>query len=382
MRIALVHDYLNQLGGGERVLSVLMEMFPDAPVFTPLHDPVKTNNRFSGRIRGTSFLDFQFARDHHRLFIPFMPLAARSINLGSDFDLIISDTAGFAKGISYNSKTTKHLSYIHTPLRYAWETETYFDNSPKNLAMKIFAAPAFAYVRHWDYNAGQRPDLLLANSHYIAEKVKNYYHRAAEVVYPPVDPEFFRHESFPSSHSERSEESRSYYLAAGRLLPYKRFDLVIDAFAKLNLPLKIVGSGHERAALERLSELRTKHYGLSTNPIEFLGQASETQLRDLYTNARALIMPNDEDFGLVMAEAQACGTPVIAYNAGGAREIVTPETGLLFNEQTPESLAAAVHRFEKMTFDPAMIRHSARRFTRTNFETGIRQAVKKLLSGA
>jgi len=370
MKIALVHDYLNQLGGGERVLDALLQLYPDADVYTLLHDEVKTRGLYKEKVVGTSFLDFPFARRHHRLFIPLMPLAAKSINLKDTYDLIISDTAGFAKGITYNQKTTKHLSYIHTPLRYAWETKTYFNDSVKNRMIRFFGAPAFAYVRRSDYWAGQKPDILLANSHYIAGKVKEYYGREAAVVYPPVNTATFYPEA---GHG-------NYYLALGRFLEYKRFDLIIDAFIKLGLPLKVVGAGRQELSL------RTRSKALSagrqeSNNIEFLPfQPKDEDLRRLYSGAKAFIMANEEDFGLVMAEAQACGTPVIAYNAGGAKEIVADgEQGVLFNEQTPESLVEAVRRFETMTFDPASIAASADRFSKQQFMEGISQAVSELL---
>ncbi len=370
MKVALVHDYLNQLGGGERVLDELIRIFPEADVYTLLYDEQKTRGRYAGKVKGTSFLDFKFARDHHRLFIPLMPLAASKIDLGGRYDLIISDTAGFAKGISYDRETTKHISYIHTPLRYAWETENYFDNSPENVALKILAAPLFAYVRHNDYQTGQRPDFLFANSHYIANKVKQYYGRDAEVLYPPVDSAKF----YPNG------IEGGYYLAAGRLLHYKRFDLIIDAFNKLGLPLKIVGSGPEEAMLWSR---------IKSDKIEMIGFVKDDgELRSLYQNAKAFIMANDEDFGLVMAEAQSCGTPVIAYGAGGALEIVkdgsagSPQekkTGVLFGEQTAASIIDAVGRFEHIDFDRKNISESAKRFSTEQFRQGIEAAVRNVI---
>jgi glycosyltransferase involved in cell wall biosynthesis len=294
-----------------------------------------------------------------------MPLATESIDLGSRYDLIISDTAGFAKGIRYHGKT-KHLSYIHTPLRYAWETKTYFPRGEgfKNFFIRFFGASAFAYLRYWDRLAAQRPDVLLANSQYIRSKVEMYYGRSASVLYPPVDTtRFYRPNTTPGG----------YYLAVGRLLHYKRFDLIIKAFIVLGKPLKIVGAGDKEVELKKIAA--------SAKNIDFLPfQKSDEQLRALYAGAKAFIMANEEDFGLVMAEAQACGTPVIAYHAGGATEIVSDgQNGTLFTEQTPESLIAAVHRFETLRFDPTQIVSSAQRFTKEHFVAGIRQAVGELL---
>ncbi|TSC81882.1 MAG: glycosyl transferase family protein [Parcubacteria group bacterium Gr01-1014_19] len=297
MKVALVHDYLNQYGGAERVLECLMEMFPDAPVFTLMHDREKTDSRFAGRVERTSFLDFPFARRHHRLFIPLMPLAAKTINLGSEFDLIISDTAGFAKGIRYDHRNTQHISYIH-----------------------------------------------------------------ARVIYPPVDTSVFYHDE-----DTRKRKGAGYYLAVGRLLHYKKFDLVIDAFHKLGFPLKIVGSGAEA------EKLKAQCKKLNAENIELLPFVEdEKELRKLYNGAKALIFPQVEDFGLVAAEAQACGLPVIAFAEGGATEIVEHgKTGILFPQQSVESLVGAVELFEKKRFQRKAIAASAQRFSKKQFQKEI-----------
>jgi glycosyltransferase involved in cell wall biosynthesis len=315
-------------------------------------------------VKGTSFLDFQFARDHHRLFIPLMPLAAKRMNLGSEYDFIISDSAGFGKGITYDRTKTKHLCYVHTPLRYAWETETYFGHNIKAQFFSTLLKPAFVYVRNFDYWAGQQPNVLLANSQYIAGKVKNCYDRDAEVVYPPVDTAKFFYEPV-------SVVPTPYFLAAGRLLHYKRFDLIIDACQRLNVPLKIVGTGPEFNALKNRAHLSN---------IEFLGFVkSDEKLRQLYNGAKAFIMANEEDFGLVMAEAMACGTPVIAYGAGGALEIVEQgKTGVLFNEQTPLALIEAVRRFESIDFDRQEISEWAQKFSTEQFQVGMEMAVREI----
>ncbi len=362
MRVALVHDYLNQYGGAERVLECLMEMFPDAPVFTLMHDREKTADRFAGRVERTSFLDFPFARRHHRLFIPLMPLAAKTINLGSDFDLIISDTAGFAKGIRYDHRNTQHISYIHTPLRYAWEQKEYLGGIMTNFQLAI-SRPLLGFLRDWDYRAGKRPNVLIANSKFIAKKIKEYYGRPARVIYPPVDTSVF----YLDSESNKSKAKSNYYLAVGRLLHYKKFDLVIEAFKKIGLPLKIVGSGVEA------SNLATMIKKLEAKNIELLPfMEDEKELRQLYNGAKALIFPQVEDFGLVAAEAQACGLPVIAYADGGATEIVEHgRTGILFPQQSVESLIGAVELFKKKRFQRRVIAASARRFSKEHFQEEI-----------
>ncbi len=362
MRVALVHDYLNQIGGAERVLKVLTEMFPKAPIYTLLYDKKKMRGMFADRDIKTSFLDFQFVRNHHRLFIPFMSHAIRTMHLGGNFDLVISDSAGFAKGIPHD-KNTKHISYCHTPLRYVWETDTYFGKGLRHGTFKSVFKPLFSYVKKFDYRFAQYPDVLLANSQFIADKVKEYYRRDAQVLYPPVDTKFF-------SYDARVARG-DYFLAVGRFLPYKKFDLIIDAFNANGLPLLIVGAGREEAALKKRA---------TSKQIHFLSFQDDEKLRDVYRAAKGLIFPHVEDFGLVAAEAQACGAPVIALNAGGAKEIVQDGvSGVLFDNQSVEGLQAALVRFLSLRFDHKAIAKSAERFSKERFEAGIQEAIKKVV---
>lgn len=351
MKVALVHDYLNQYGGGEKVLETFSEIFPEAPIYTLFYDKNKTFNRFEGKIGGTSFLNHNVVIKNHRLFIPLMPIAASQMNLGSDYDLILSSTAGYAKGVRHNGKSI-HISYCHTPLRYAWEYENYFE---WNFFLKLIAAPVFWYLRSWDFLAGQKPKMLFANSNHIADKIKKYYRRDAEVLYPPVDLKVF--------YRDKTVKKQGYFLAVGRFMRYKRFDLIIRAFNKLNLPLFIVGEGPE---LENLKQL------VKSPKIHFLPFASESELRHLYNGAEALIFPQVEDFGLVAAEAQACGTPVLAFSQGGAREIIQDGvTGIFFNHQNPEAIILAVKKFLLSSFDEKIIRESAKRFSKAKFKNRI-----------
>lgn len=403
MKVALVHDYLNQLGGGERVLDELIKMFPEAKIYTLLYDKEKTRNLYEGKIARTSFLDFKFVRDFHRLFIPFMPFSALGIKIPDDVDLIISTSAGFGKGIRYNRAKTKHLCYVHTPLRYAWETETYFGHSLKTRFFNFVFSPAFWFVRRFDYWAGQRPDILLANSQYIADKIKEYYGRDSIVVYPPVCDFWFSSPSSTISYKpmptgrQVKDKSSPYFFAVGRLLHYKRFDLIIDACAKAGVALKIAGTGPELAGLSLRARQQT------SAAIQFLGYVSEEKLRELYADATAFIMANEEDFGLVMAEAQACGAPVVAYGKGGSREIVKEVasseyqvasgdglpreysrndtgTGVFFEEQTVESLANAIKKIQGMEFDRKEISERAKRFSVESFRKGIETAVTRLIT--
>ena len=358
MKVAIAHDYLNQYGGAERVLEEFLRIFPRAHVYTLLHDSVRTRGKFEYTVRGTSFLDWGVVNKNHRLFIPFMPLAAQSINLKDRYDLVVSASAGFAKGIRHDSNAF-HLSYCYTPLRYAWEVDTYFENP----LYKTVFRPAFSYLKRWDFNAAQRPNAILADSEFIRGKIRRYYGREAGVVYPPVDYQKFHHNA-------STDLPRGYFLAAGRLLEYKKFDLVIQAFAKLGLPLKVVGAGRLADSLAR------KAYHLGARNISFLPFVTDRELRTLYAHAEALVFPQVEDFGLVAAEAQACGTPVIAYRDGGAREIVLDGvTGVFFNEQTADGLVSGVRRFLATPFDRDEIARISARFTRRRFESGILGAI-------
>ena len=358
MKIALVHDYLNQYGGAERVLESFAGIFPDAPIFTLLHDKNRTMNRFDGRVKGTSFLDSEFVSKNHRPFIPLMPFAANRMNLGSEFDVVLSSSAGYGKGIRHSDKSA-HIAYCHTPLRYAWESQRYFNLGP---AMELATAPAFWYLRNWDFKAGQRPKHIFANSNYIADKIRQYYRRDAEVLYPPVDLKVF--------YRDKRIKKQGYFLAVGRILHYKKFDLIIQAFNRLNLPLIVIVDGPE---LENIKKM------VRSSRIHFLPFMQEEELRTFYNGAEAVIFPQEEDFVLVAAESQACGTPVIAYSQGGAREIIQDGvTGVLFRNQTVDDLVLAVKKFLLSSFDENFIRESAKRFSRTKFENRI----KKIVQGA
>ncbi len=355
MKTAILHDYLNQYGGAERVLEALLDLFPDARIHTLIYSRERTCGRFHRNVYRTSFLDFPFARRNHRAFIPFMPIAARTLALHEDYDLVISDSAGFAKGIPCPPGVF-HLSYCYTPLRYAWELDHYFANP----IFKTVFRPAFDYLRSWDFAAAKRPDAFLAVSGFIAGKIRNCYGRDAEVVYPPVDYNRFRFD--PAL--QRSAGRPQHFLAAGRLMHYKKFDLVIDAFLRLRRPRFIVGIGPEKETLEK----RTAGAG----NIRFLEAVEDRDLHALYSTARAFIFPQVEDFGLVAAEAQACGCPVIAYRAGGALEIVEDGlTGVFFDSQTPEAIVEAVRRADSLSFDRKTIARISRRFSVDRFRQGI-----------
>ena len=360
MRVAICHDYLNQFGGAERVLQTLLELFPEADLYTLLYDEERTRGAFAGRTVHTSPLDVPFIRHHHRAFIPLMPWAASRVR-GGFYDLVISSTAGYAKGFAVEGAF--HLCYTHSPLRYAWE-RTYLKGTPFTPwpLRRAIADPVAAWLRAWDRRAADRVDEFIANSNFIAGKIERYYGRSAEVIPPPVDTAVFHPEPVPGA--------RTTYLMAGRLLYYKRFDIGIEAFNRLKRRLVIVGQGPEEAKLRKL---------VRTPLIEFAGNPTDAELRLLYSNAKALIFPQVEDFGLVAAEALACGTPVIAYRDGGASDIVSDgETGVFFDAQTPHALVQAVEAFERCSWDREAIARRGARFSKERFKSDILAFLKRV----
>ncbi len=359
MRVAILHDYLNQYGGAERVLEAFLELFPEADLFTLLYDAEKTRGAFERNIRKTSFLDNYVVRRKHRAFIPLMPLAARLLKYDGLYDLVLSSSAGYGKGIGIRGRY--HISYCHSPLRYAWEIDYLKDLPFTPWPLKeVVVQPIAHRLRAWDRRSANRVNLFLANSNYIAKKVRSYYGRDATVIYPPVDTALFR--------PDRTLGGEPYYLMVGRLLYYKRFELGIQAFNQLRKRLLVVGRGPEAAKLAGQATSRK---------IEFIPYASDDDLRVLYSNAQALIFPQIEDFGLVAAEAQACGTPVLAYRGGGAEEIVVDgTTGLFFNTQRPEAIVEAVRHFETMELDRTSIRRLSYRFSKEEFRRKILGVVR------
>ncbi len=360
MRVALVHDYLNQFGGAERVLQTLADIFPEAPIYALFYDKEGMKGRFADKNIKTSFLDKPLIRKRHRWFIPLFAKAAETLNLGDKYDLIISDSYGFAKGISYSKGL--HISYIHTPLRYAWEPEFYLHTLFPKILLKL-ATPIINYLRHWDRKTSKKPDLLLTNSRYTAEKIKNFYDRGSTLIYPAVDSKAF--------YPDKTVKRRDYYLAFGRIIHFKRFDLVVQAFNKLGLSLKIAGVGPEEKNIKKL---------IKSPNIEFINRFhSEDELRKLISGAKAVIFPQVEDFGLVAAESISCGTPVIAYAEGGALEIVKNGiNGILFYEQTKASLIEAVKKFEKMKFSRRKIVQTSKVFSKESFEKNLNKVIASI----
>jgi glycosyltransferase involved in cell wall biosynthesis len=362
MRVALVHDYLTQFGGAERVLLALMELFPQAPVFTLVYDPVFAKSTGGQgdiwderRIR-TSFLQrLPGAKRHHRYFPLLMPLAIEQFDF-SEYDIVLSDTHSFGKGI-ITGPNTLHLSYCFTPTRYVWDdSHRYVREFSSSRFFQRFAPAALSYIRLWDYYAAQRVDAYLTLSHYVAGRIRKYYHAQAEVISPPVDVDRFYVQ----------ETNQGYYLIVSRLVPYKRIDIAIEACEKLGRQLVIVGDGPEARML------RSKAGKWTT----FLGFVPDEKLPGLYAGARALLFPQEEDFGITPLEAAAAGKPTIAFGAGGALETVLPgTTGLFFAEQSKDSLRQAIIDFEKCSWEALSIRRHAEAFRREVFLQKVKETV-------
>lgn len=352
MRIALVHDYLTQFGGGERVLSTFCEMFPEAPIFTLIYDQKSTNRVFKDKKIYTSFLQkIPGTKKFFRGFIWLMPLGIEQLDL-SGFDLVISISHSYGKGV-ITKPSAKQICYCLTPTRYLW-------HSP-GLPLKFITNPILSYLRNWDYQAAQRPDYFVASSENVRQRIKKYYNRESEVIYPPVGIDRFY----------KSDDLKDYFLMVGRLVPYKRFDIAIEAFSRLpNEKLLIIGSGPE------LKKLKFKSYKLKADNIKFLGQVSDSELPKYYASCKALIFPQEEDFGITPVEAMASGRPVIAYRAGGVLETVKDgETGIFFEEQTPASLDEAVKNFNKLNFNFEKLQEQAKKFSKQMFKQKISNLV-------
>lgn len=356
MKIALVHDYLIQEGGAENVLKVLHEMWPEAPIFTLMYDKERMGKYFSGADVRTSFLQkFPFSLRRYQWYLALMPVAIEGIDT-TPYDVVISSSSSFSKGV-ITSPGTLHICYCYTPTRYLWsDTHSYVENLSYPNFVKRFIPPLLSKLRVWDWQAAQRADACVAISLFIQERIKKYYSRESSVIYPPVAVNNF----------SITKNIEKYYLTGGRLVPYKRFDIVVRAFAQLGIPLKIFGDGPE---MPRLKKMARKN-------IEFLGRVSDEELPGLYSRASAFIHPQIEDFGLTTVEAMASGRPVIAFGQGGARETVLPGlTGEFFDEQTWEALADTIVRCKLEKFNPETLRQYAMRFEQEIFKENLRLCI-------
>ncbi len=355
-RIALVHDYLVQDGGAERTLLALHEMFPRAPIYTLFHDPERTHAGFKhADIRPSRLQNLPFAARHYQWYLPLMPEAIESLDL-TGYNLVISSSSSFAKGALADPQAF-HMCYLHTPTRFLWQERVgYVNELPRPRLVKMLLPPFLHKLRQWDRLAADRPDVLLTNSHVSQARIRRYYQRESTIVEPPVDIERIQVSTRPGQ----------FWLTGGRLVAYKRFDLVVSAFAKLNMPLKIFGDGPEYPKLRRMAGPKT----------EFLGHISEDVKIELFQNAIAFLHPQLEDFGITAVEAMAAGKPIIAFGQGGAAETVLDGvTGQFFEIQCWEDIGNAAIRFDPSRYDPKRIRAHAERYSKKHFQERIRALI-------
>lgn len=377
MRVAIIHDWLTGMRGGENCLEVFCEIFPEADLFTLIHIPGSVSPGIEKLNIKTSFLQhLPMSYTRYREMLPLMPSAIRSLEL-RDYDFILSSSHCVAKGVMGGSNTF-HLCYCYTPMRYAWSAyEEYFGDGKLKWPMTFFVPKIMEYLRRWDFEANTGVNDFVAISHTVSERIQKYYGRSSEVLYCPVDTDLFE---------STSEFPEDYYLVVSAFAPYKRIDLAVKAFNLLGLPLKVVGGGQDFEAIRKIA-----------NPnIEFLGWKTGKPLVDLYSNCRAFIFPGEEDFGITPLEAQACGRPVIALGAGGALETViglnredfsipigkntfhqseSDPTGLFFQNPQVEDLVEAIRYFEKNEnlFSSEGARLQAEHFSRHNFKNDARE---------
>jgi len=361
MRVALIHDWLINFGGAERVLQELAAMFPEAPIYAGVADPSRFPGWLKGRtVRVTPISHWPWATRYYNRYLPFLVVAFEHLDL-SAFDLVISSSAAVAKGV-VTGAATRHLAYVHTPMRYAWDFyHQYRAREARGLTRRLMG-PVFHYLRVWDRAAADRVDLMVANSWTVRERIRKHYHRLARVIYPPVDVDQFRPVATPGDH----------YLVLSRLVPYKRVDLAVEAANRLRVPLVVAGDGPDRQRLERLAG----------PTVRFLGRVDGATRARLMAEAQALLFPGEEDFGIAPVEMQAAGRPVVAFGRGGALEtVVEGLTGILFPEATVESLIAAIQASQRTHWDPEAIRRRALRFAPDRFREAMASAVQDCLAG-
>ncbi len=342
MKVALVHDWMNQMGGAEDVLAALVELFPGAPVYTSLYAREKMPASWRAWDIRPSIIDrLPFARRKQQLYFPFYPFAFEQFDF-REYDLVISNKSGFCHGIITDTHTL-HLCYCLTPTRYVWRYHQYAEQENLGPLVRLLLPPFLTQLRQWDRLAADRVDHFVAISQAVRRRIARVYRRDSTIIYPPVDTSRFA----PAARVE------DYYLFVGRLVPYRRLDLMIEAFNQLQLPLVIAGTGRDRDRLQ----------ALAGPTITFLGYVPDADLPDLMARCRAFLFPGEEDFGIAPIQAMAAGRPVIAYAAGGALDTVIPgETGALFTEQSAASIAATVRDFDPLGLSPAVLCAHARRY--------------------
>jgi len=357
-KVALIHDWFPVRRGGEKVFEVFAEIFPEASLYALFHFKDSQIEALESRGIQTSFIQrLPFLKKKFRHYLPLFPQAVELFDL-QEYDLILSSSHCVAKG-AIPRPDALHVCYVHSPVRYAWNQYfSYFGPQKLGVFSRFIIPPIIHYLRMWDTGSNHRVDHFIANSKAVAQRIKRYYKREADVVHPPVDTDFFN----------PGDVQEDYFLVVSALVPYKRIDLAIQAFNRTGKILKIVGQGPENKTLKKIAGRN----------IQFLGYQDDKHLLSLYQRAKALIMPGEEDFGINCLESQACGVPVIAFGQGGATETVIPgKTGLHFKDSTPESLLETLERFENFNADKNSIRSNALGYSRTAFKEKISSYIKE-----
>jgi glycosyltransferase involved in cell wall biosynthesis len=362
MKVAIVHDFLLKLGGAERVAKVFCDMFPKAPIFTLLYDKEKVGNVFPpDRVKpifgSKGFFPF---RNYYKFFTKKFPRAIEEINL-DEYDLVLSSSGAFSHGI-ITSLDTKHLCYCHSPMRYAWDYANEYrkDNNISGIK-NLYYAHLIKYLREWDFLASKRPDKYIANSMNVAKRIKKYYKRDSEIIFPPVNVKKFKAE----------KKNSNYFLIVSTLTPYKRVDLAIYLFNKIGKRLVIIGDGPQKKYLE----------SIAGKNIDFLGFKDDATVKEYLENCRALIFPGEEDFGITPVEAMACGKPVLAYAKGGCKEtVVSGKTGEFFFEDNVETMEDGLSRllYNEKFYKPLTIRKHSMQFSREIFEKKIKKVIRTM----
>lgn len=369
IKVAIVHDWLVNFGGAERVVLEMLEIFPQADIFTLVYDKKKMSKYFPSEKIHTSFVQkIPFSKRIYTKLLNIMPKAFEEFDL-TNYDLVLSSSSCCAKGV-ITSPTTPFIAYIHSPMRYAWDL--YFDYRKRSGKLtQFFMKKWIPQIRQWDFISSQRIDCILANSTYISKRIKKFWNQDSTVVYPPVD---------TNRLSPNGKKSEDFYVAFSRFVPYKRIDLAIEACGQLKKELVVIGSGSQEAELK---ELAVK-YNSQGSKISFTGRISDEEVKDYLQKCKALIFCAEEDFGIIPVETQACGRPVIAFGKGGALEtVVNDKTGVFFDEQTKESLINAINKFEKLyddnKFDVETIVNNANKFSSETFKNQIIKIVEKMI---
>ncbi len=359
MKVAIVYDRVNKYGGAERFLETILDIFPKAPIFTLVASTYLPSWSRKNKVYPTFLNWFPFLRTRHELLAPIAPMAFETHNL-KDYDLIISVTSADAKSVVTLPHQT-HICICLTPTRYLWSGQKEYRKDPKLKFLPQFLLKYFKFV---DLLLSTRPDYFIAISKEVKKRIQKYYHRESTVIYPPVDNQFFVKKPV-------NQKSRKYYLIVSRLVPYKKIDLVISAFNKNKQKLIIVGEGSELNILQKQAKRN----------IKFVGLVHDEELKQYYQNAKAVIFPQREDFGLVPLESQASGTPVIAYNYGGAKEtIVKNQTGIFFQHQTVTSINLAIKKFSKLNIEYDACLNNAKKFNTLRFKKELLYCVNNALA--